>query len=253
MTIGCVLFLGNSAYTQADSVKTPVYGVKVVNTYEHDKQAFTQGLLYDNGLLYESTGVRGRSTMRKVKLETGEVLQKVKLPASLFGEGLALWEEQFVQLSWQAGVALVYDKESFKLSHVFRYKGEGWGLTNNKDGFIMSDGTADLRFMDPKTFQEVKRITVTDAGNKVKNLNELEYINGEIYANVWLTNKIAKIDPNSGKVLAWIDLSNLVPAGYKNNPDAVLNGIAYDSKRKRFFVTGKLWPKLFEVSFLEGK
>jgi len=255
MLVGFFFFiLKNRSDAQANlAVATPVQGVKVINTYKHDKNAFTQGLLYVDDVLYESTGVRGRSSIRKVKLETGEVLKKSNLPNSLFGEGLALWKNQFVQLSWQAGVALVYEKESFKLSRVFRYKGEGWGLTTNKDSFIMSDGTADIRFLDPETFSEVKRITVTDAGKEIKMLNELEFINGEIYANVWLTNKIVRIDPKSGKVIAWIDLSSLVPKGYENNQDAVLNGIAYDATKKRLFVTGKLWPKLFEVEVVEVK
>ena len=255
MLVGCFLFiLKNSSTAQAAAGEaTPAQSVKVVKMYKHDKNAFTQGLLYVDGVLYESTGVRGQSSIRKVKLETGEVLKKSNLPDSLFGEGLAFWKNQFVQLSWQAGVALVYEKESFKLSRVFRYKGEGWGLTTNEDGFIMSDGTADIRFLDPETFREVKRITVKDQGKEIKMLNELEFINGEIYANVWLTNKIVRIDPESGKVIAWVDLSILVPKGYENNQDAVLNGIAYDTTKKRLFVTGKLWPKLFEVEIVENQ
>ncbi|MCH2204399.1 MAG: glutaminyl-peptide cyclotransferase [Lentisphaerales bacterium] len=235
-------------YVSFASNKVPVYKAKIINTYPHDSKAFTQGLIYHEGFLYESTGLRGESSLRKVKLKTGEVLQKRDLQPKLFGEGLAIWKNQLIQLTWHAGVAFVCDIEKFNVLKAFAYSGEGWGLTANDDNFIMSDGSAELRFLDPKTFKEVKKITVTDEdGKPVKNLNELEFIDGEIFANVWMKNKIARIGPESGKVNAWIDLIDLVPPEHKGSDEAVLNGIAYDSKNDRLFVTGKLWPELYEI------
>lgn len=253
--ISCTLFLiYQFAVPQLRAAnKTPVYGVKVINTYPHDQKAFTQGLIFHNGFLYESTGLRGESTLRKVKLETGEVLQKHSLKPKLFGEGLAIWQKQLVQLTWHAGVAFIYEMADFKVASAFAYSGEGWGLTTDKDGFILSNGSADLLFLDPKTFREVKRITVTDKTKPIKDLNELEFINGEIFANVWQQNKIARIDPKTGKVIAWIDLSELVPPEHKDSEQAVLNGIAYDAKNDRLFVTGKLWPKIYEIKVNENK
>jgi len=181
-----------------------------------------------------------------VDLNTGQVLQRYDLPADLFGEGLTDWDSNLIQLTWTTGKALVYDSFTFGLRHTFRYKGEGWGLTHDTKSLIMSDGTSVLRFLDPTTFHELRRVPVLDEDKKrVRNLNELEYIRGEIYANVWQTDRIVRISPRNGRVLGWIDLTGLIekPA----DQEAVLNGIAYDDKAGRLFVTGKLWPKLFEI------
>jgi glutamine cyclotransferase len=222
-------------------------GYRVVHTYPHDPQAYTQGLLYEDGFLYESTGLNGRSSLRMVDLETGQVLQRADVPEKYFAEGLAPWGSTLIQLTWQSHVAFVYDRFSFRLLHTFSYEGEGWGLTQDGRNLIMSDGTATLRFFDPRTFHEVRRIVVNDHGSQVTQLNELEYVRGEIYANVWHTDRIARISPSSGRVLGWIDLAGLLPDDQRSDPEAVLNGIAYDAAHDRLFVTGKLWPMLFEI------
>lgn len=227
--------------------QAPLDGYKVVHEYPHDSQAFTQGLLYVDGHLYESTGRNGRSSIRMVDLTTGRVLQKYDLAPEYFGEGLTDWGSNLLQLTWKAEKGFIYDRFSFALQGSFRYKGEGWGLTHDRENLIFSDGSSALRFLDPRSFQEVRRLTVTDRGSRVKNLNELEYVRGEIFANVWETDRIARISPRTGKVLAWIDLSGIIDKRQLTDPDAVLNGIAYDSKTDRLFVTGKLWPKLFEI------
>ncbi len=220
----------------------------IVHVYPHDSQAFTQGLIYVDGHLYESTGLHGRSSLRMVDLSTGRVLQKYDLPTEYFGEGLTDWGSTLVQLTWESHKGFVYDRFSFSLLRTFQYEGEGWGLTHDATHLIMSDGTSYLRFLDPKSFRETARIHVTDAtGHGVANLNELEYIHGEIYANVWQSDKIVRISPRTGKVLGWIDLSGLIDKRELESSDAVLNGIAYDSAGDRIFVTGKLWPKLFEI------
>lgn len=224
------------------------WAYQIVNTYPHDPRAFTQGLLYVDGHLYESTGLRGQSSIRMLDLNTGRVLQKYDLPANDFGEGLTDWGSTLVQLTWQAHKGFVYDRFSFALLRTFSYDGEGWGLTHDDKQLIMSDGTSYLRFLDPKTFRETRRIHVTtENGQEIPDLNELEYVRGEIYANVWHSDRVARISPKTGKLLGWIDLSGLRPPSTTGNPDAVLNGIAYDAKDNRLFVTGKLWPKLYEV------
>jgi glutamine cyclotransferase len=220
---------------------------KVIHTYPHDPDAFTQGLIFIDGQLYESTGLNGRSTLRMDDLETGKVLQHIDVPGQYFAEGLTNWRSNLIQLTWKAHTAFVYDRFSFRQLRTFHYDGEGWGLTQDGKDLILSDGSATLRFLNPETFQVVRRINVTDHGTPVKELNELEYIHGEIYSNVWYSNKIARISPQTGKVLGWIDLSDLVQSLNLQNPDAVLNGIAYDAQHDRLFVTGKLWPKLFEI------
>ncbi len=221
---------------------------QIVRVYPHDPNAFTQGLVYVDGHLYESTGLNGRSSLRMVDLQTGRVLQHHELPAEYFGEGLTNWGANLVQLTWKAGTALVYDRFSFALERTLHYPGEGWGLTQDGRNFIMSDGSPVLRFLDPRNFREIRRLAVLDEnGHPVPDLNELEYVHGEIYANVWNTDRIARISPRTGKVLGWIDLSGLMDKGLLSDPDAVLNGIAYDSRFDRLFVTGKLWPKLFEI------
>jgi glutaminyl-peptide cyclotransferase len=224
----------------------PVYGYEVVNVYPHDRDAFTQGLLYRDGVLYESTGQHGRSSLRKVQLETGKVLQQIPIDARYFAEGLTDWGSRLVQLTYQTNVGFVYDLASFKQLQTFSYTGEGWGLTHDGRRLIMSDGTPTLRFLDPQTLKVTGQVPVTDGALAVDRLNELEFVDGQVYANVWLTDRIAIIAPESGRVTGWINLSGLM-AKRGLSGDAVLNGIAYDGQRKRLFVTGKLWPSLFEI------
>jgi glutamine cyclotransferase len=225
-------------------------GYRVVKAYPHDEQAFTQGLVYVDGHLYESTGLNGRSTLREDDLETGRVLREVSVPSQYFAEGLTNWGNTLVQLTWKAHVAFVYDRATFRVLRTMQYPWEGWGLTQDGKHFILSDGSETLHVLNPENFAEVRRIRVTDHGEPVKELNELEYIHGEIYANVWMTNKIARISPETGKVLGWIDLSGILSAIELRSNDAVLNGIAYDAAHNRTFVTGKLWPRLFEIQVL---
>jgi glutamine cyclotransferase len=223
---------------------------RVVNAYPHDPTAYTQGLIYRDGFLFESTGLNGRSTLRKVRLETGEVVQQHRVDEAYFAEGLAHWQGQLVQLTWRSNVAFVYDLLSFTQRRTFDYAGEGWGLTEDQQRFILSDGTERLRFLDPDTFREVGQVTVTDGGAPVRDLNELEYVRGEVYANVWHTDRIARISPESGQVTGWIDLGGLMATGYQLEPEAVLNGIAHDAANDRLFITGKLWPRLFEIEIV---
>jgi glutamine cyclotransferase len=230
---------------------TPVYGFRVVHAFPHDPSAFTEGLFYQDGFLYESTGLEGRSSIRKERLETGEVLQSRDLAPQYFGEGIVAWKGRLVELTWKSEVGFIYDLATLSPFSQFHYPGEGWALTKDAHRLIMSDGTAALRFLDPETLTEIGRVTVTDEGRPVVNLNELEYVKGEIYANIWQTDQIARIDPKTGRVLGWIDLSGLLsPAERAKAPVDVLNGIAYDSKRDRLFVTGKLWPELFEIKLV---
>ena len=231
---------------QRRAAATPVSRVEVVRSYPHDPEAFTQGLVVNDGALYESTGQHGQSSIRKVRLETGEVLKIRKLEDRYFGEGMAVVGKSIVQLTWQSGVGFVYDKESFERTSTFTYTGEGWGLTYDGKRLIMSDGTASLRFLDPVSLKETGRMEVRDAGRPVPLLNELEVVKGEILANVWQTSRIARISPASGTVTGWLDLSGLLDPRESRGAD-VLNGIAYDAAKDRLFVTGKLWPKLFEI------
>ncbi len=226
----------------------PTDGYQIVHTYPHDPEAYTQGLVYVDGYLYESTGRNGASSIRKVDLTTGRVLQHYELAQKYFGEGLASWEGELIQLTWKDHLGFVYDRASFAWKRSFQYEGEGWGLTQDGKQLILSDGTPVLRFLDPESFQEKKRITVKDEkGHPLTDINELEYVRGEIYANIWRTDRIARISPHTGKVLGWIDLSGIIDKRQFTDSDAVLNGIAYDAKEDRLFVTGKLWPKLFEI------
>jgi len=233
---------------------TAEYGYEVVHTYPHDKQAFTEGLFYLNGFLYESTGLEQLSSLRKVRLETGEVVEKIDLPGRYFGEGIVNWKDRIIQLTYKTEVGFVYDLGTFAVRNEFKYPGEGWALTQDGKRIYMSDGTPQIRVWDPETLQEIGRVTVSDAGGPVKNVNELEWVKGEIYANIWSTDRIAQIDPASGRVVGWIDLSGLLGAddyiAGENGPD-VLNGIAYDAKGDRLFVTGKRWPKLFEIRLVK--
>jgi glutaminyl-peptide cyclotransferase len=224
----------------------------VVHAYPHDPSAFTQGLLYLDGFLYESTGLEFQSSIRKVRLETGEIVQRFNIPQQYFGEGIINWKDRLIELTYKTQVGFVYDLATFKLQKQFEYPGEGWGLAQDGKRIIMSDGTHELRFWDPETLRETGRLAVTDDGQPVKNLNELEWIKGEIYANIWGTEKIARIDPVSGKVVGWINLVGLLePADRKNSQPDVLNGIAYDAEHDRLFVTGKKWPKLFEIKLVK--
>jgi glutaminyl-peptide cyclotransferase len=223
-------------------------GYRIVHTYPHDPDAFTQGLVYVDGYLYESTGRNGESSIRMVDLATGKILRHYELAAKYFGEGLTDWDGNLIQLTWKDHLGFVYDRTSFAWKRSFQYDGEGWGLTHDDKQLILSDGTPVLRFLDPESFSETKRITVTDEkGYPISDINELEYVRGEIYANVWHTDRIARISPRTGKVLGWIDLSGIIDKKQLRDPDAVLNGIAYDEKSDRLFVTGKLWPQLFEI------
>ena len=233
--------------------QVPVWTYRVRHVYPHDRRAFTQGLEYARDLpgdvLYEGTGLAGSSTLRKVDLTTGRVLQQIPIAPEYFGEGITVWRSSVLQLTWQSHVGFVYDRTSFERQRIFRYEGEGWGLTHDAAAVIMSDGSSSLRFIDPVKLTEIRRVLVTDAGVPIRDLNELEYVHGEIYANVWQTDFIARISPATGRVLGWINLKGLLPPADRAGSDAdVLNGIAYDSAHRRLFVTGKLWPKLFEIS-----
>jgi glutamine cyclotransferase len=225
--------------------KAPVYNYTIVRSYPHDPDAFTEGLEFHDGVLYESTGLNGKSSIRRVKLETGEVLQNRNISRDYFGEGITFWKDELFHLTWISEIAFVYDAKTFASKGSFNYKGEGWALTHNADELVMSDGTPQLRFIDPATFKERRRLTVTDAGVPIKYLNELEWIKSEIFANVYTTDYIARIDPVSGRVTGWIDVRGMLPR--QNDGNTVPNGIAYDAAGDRLFVTGKYWPKLFEI------
>jgi glutaminyl-peptide cyclotransferase len=227
----------------------PVYGYQIVHVYPHDPHAFTEGLFYLHGFLYESTGLEGHSSIRKVRLDTGEVLQRRNVPAQYFGEGIVNWKHRLISLTWKSHIGFVYDLASFGLERQFSYPGEGWALTQDGTHLIMSDGTEELRLLDPETLREIRRLRVTFLGQPVRDLNELEWVKGEIYANVWQTDWIVRIDPNSGAVVGLINCRGLLqPADRIEGATDVLNGIAYDAKDDRLFVTGKNWPKLFEIS-----
>jgi glutamine cyclotransferase len=233
--------------------KTAVYGYKVLHTYPHDMNAFTQGLVFDNGILYEGTGGYGTSTLRKVQLESGKVLQLHKLPPQLFGEGVTVFGDRIIQLTWKAKTGLVYDKKTSALIRTFKYETQGWGITHDKKRLIMSDGTSNITFLDPNTFKVTGQLKVHDNNTPVMGVNELEYVDGKIYANIWPTNRIAIIAPDTGKVTAWIDLKGILDPSERKHRIDVLNGIAYDQKNKRLFVTGKWWPKLFHIELTAPK
>jgi glutamine cyclotransferase len=231
--------------------RTPEYGFQVVNKYPHDTTAFTQGLVYVDGSLYEGTGQEGHSLVRRVALESGEVLQQKKLPDQFFGEGIAVVGDVLVQLTYKAGTGFVYDRHSLVVQSSFTYAGEGWGLTSDGRKLIMSDGTDQLRFLDPTTFLEVGRVSVYDQTGPVRRLNELEYVAGEVYANVWQTDRIVRISPQTGQVVGLIDLGGLLTPEDRTGTEDVLNGIAYDAVGGRLFVTGKWWAKLYEIVLTE--
>jgi len=230
-----------------DQRTAPVFGFEVVESFPHDGNAYCQGLAIHDGVLYEGTGRRGESSVRRVDLETGRVLLQRPLEDRLFGEGITIMGSALLQLTWKARTGLIYDLETLNRRSTFRYSGEGWGLTHDGSMLIMSDGSAVLRFLDRQTFEVKRRITVRDGRRKIRHLNELEYVDGRIYANVWKTDLIARIDPENGRVNSWIDLTDLLPPSHRPHPEAVLNGIAWDSDRDRLLVTGKDWPKLFHI------
>lgn len=245
-----LLALATAAIAMPSSAGTlPVYGYHVVHVYPHDRQAYTEGLFYLDGHLYEATGRVGHSSVRKVDLPTGKVLQSTPTPWPDYGEGIVAWKHHLIQLTWRSHRGFVYDLDSLKPLAGFAYPGEGWALTRDDTHLLMSDGTATIRVLDPDTLHQVGHIDVNADGKPLKNINELEWVNGQIYANVWLTRRIARIDPDSGNVLGWIDLTGLGPAP-DTLPDPandVLNGIAWDAGQQRLFVTGKCWPKVYEI------
>jgi len=225
----------------------PKYGYQIVNMWPHDSNAFTQGLILMDGKLLESTGQEGFSSLRRVELESGKVLQKVDVPEPYFAEGITQLNGKVYQLTWQHNLGFIYDAQTFNRLAQFNYQGEGWGLTTDGQSLILSDGSPNIRFIDPVSFKVTRTINVTDRNRPIRELNELEYVNGEIYANVWHENRIATIDPQSGRVNSWIDLTGLMPEGELQDPEAVLNGIAYDQASDELIVTGKLWPRVFEI------
>jgi glutamine cyclotransferase len=227
---------------------SPVELARVIASYPHDPRAFTQGLFFSDGRLFESTGQHGESALREVELKTGRVLREVKLPRRYFGEGSTAWGKTIISLTWQHGVAFRWDRDTFRELGQFRYTGEGWGLTHDATHLIMSDGSAELRFLDPTTFAERRRLRVTWQGKPVRQLNELEYVRGEVLANIWHSDLIARIDPTSGAIKGFIDLSEVTDSLKLRDSEAVLNGIAYDAKHHKLYITGKDWPKLFEIA-----
>ena len=226
---------------------TLVYGYEIINIYPHDISAFTQGLVFDGGVMYESTGITGRSTVRKVDLKTGKVLESIEVPARHFGEGIAIVGNRIIHLTWRSGKGFVYNKNTFEILTTFSYPTEGWGITYDGRNLIMSDGSSKLYFLDPVSFEQIGILNVYAEDGPVSKLNELEYVEGEIFANQWGSDRIARIDPKSGRVTGWIELSGLLTDEDKKNKVDVLNGIAYDPREDRLFVTGKLWPKIFEI------
>jgi glutamine cyclotransferase len=248
--VSSAVFLVSVSDNTAHSVAIH-YTYDIVNVYPHDENAFTEGLVFENGFLYESTGLYGNSTLRRVELETGKILQLHALNNQFFGEGITIVGNRIIQLTWQSHKGFVYDKYDFDLLQEFNYDSEGWGITYDGNRLIMSDGTSNLYFLDPVTFQKIGQVQVLDTA-PVTELNELEYIQGEVYANIWTQEKIAVINPQTGQVRAWIDLSG-IQGLESHDANNVLNGIAYDTKGDRLFVTGKMWPKLFEIRLVPTK
>jgi len=247
LLIGCCPFLMGQPSHQVSANAPPEYTFAIVRVFPHDTSAYTQGLAYRDGFLYEGTGRNGQSSLRKVRLETGEVIQRVDLESEFFGEGITIVKDRVFQLTWKSGVGFVYDLKSFHLLRQSAYSGEGWGLATDGRELFLSDGTSEIRVLDAETFQEKRRLRVHDGATPVDQLNELEFVEGQIFANVWHSNRIARISLRTGDVVGWIDLTGLLSPIYRLEPEAVLNGIAYDPIRKRLFVTGKLWPSIFEI------
>lgn len=250
LLFGVCLILGCGDDTS--TVEPPLtFSYRVLHVYPHDSESSTQGMTFEDGVLYEGTGLWGESSLRRVELETGNALQTHSLSPEFFGEGIAIVEDRIIQLTWKSNVGFVYRKDDFKLVEQFYYPWEGWGLTYDGESLILSDGTETLHFLNPHTFEEIGRIEVLDNSSPVIMLNELEYIDGEVYANVWKTDLIARISPETGQVLGWIDLQGLLTEQDRSLPVDVLNGIAYDAETDRMFVTGKLWPKLFQIELVQ--
>jgi glutamine cyclotransferase len=245
----CLLLFGTIHSTNSQESFPRRIPYKIVNTYPHAPGSFTQGLAYENGFLYEGIGQFGRSCLRKVQIETGKILKEVQLPHDIFGEGITFYKDRIIQLTWLSQLGFVYDKVNFHLLKTFRYphRMEGWGITTDGNQLIMSDGSPKLYFLDPESFREKKRLEIYDQTGPVHEINELEYIEGDVYANVWQTSHIIQIDLQSGKVAGIIDLREIVPEQFRRHRDNVLNGIAYDPERKRIFVTGKMWPLVYEI------
>lgn len=246
--------------TNASAVATPptpeiipTYSYKIKNTWPHDRRAYTQGLVFLDGILWESTGQYGSSSLRKVELKTGKVIKQIAVPPKYFAEGMTVFQNKVFQLTWQEQKGFIYDPETFQKQGEFDYSGEGWGLTHDGQSLIMSDGTNQIRFLDPATLKTTRTVSVFDSGVPLDKLNELEYIDGEIYANIWQTDRIVRIEPSTGKILGWIDLTGLLKTKERSGEEDVLNGIAYDAAGKRLFVTGKMWPKLFEIEIVKSK
>ncbi len=251
LVLGCVLVLYPLILNY--SPNPDFYGYKIVNTFAHDPNAFTQGLVWDNGYLYEGTGLAGRSTLRKVELESGKVVQSINLPVKYFGEGITIFNDKIIQLTYLSKVGFVYDKSTFKLLREFTYPNEGWGITHDGKRLIMSDGTPTLHFLDPRTFKEISSVDVYYRNNLLWDINELEFIDGRIYANIWKTDQIAIIEPRTGQVTGLVELGGLLTGQDRTRKADVLNGIAYDPVGHRLFVTGKFWPKLFEIKLVPAK
>jgi glutamine cyclotransferase len=251
LVFSCLNLQGCSSPGNSDVI--PAYSYRIVNTYPHDRDAFTQGLVFEGGVLYEGTGLYGQSSLRRVELETGDILQIREQSDQFFGEGITIYGDEIVQLTWQSHIGFVYDSRSFELLQEFNYSTEGWGITQDGARLIMSDGTSTLHFLDPQTFEEISHVEVFDNNGPVTRLNELEYVQGEIYANVWQTDWVARIAPETGRVVGWLDLGGLLSAEDLSEPVDVLNGIAYDAETDRLFVTGKLWPKLFEIDLVPAE
>ena len=241
------LFIAIDQWQPATTNSPILYKYEILNTYPHDTAAFTEGLTYSNGSLFESTGGYGASSLRKEDLETGQILQEYRLPDQFFGEGLTQINNELLQLTWQANTGFIYEKNTFDLIGNFSYATEGWGLTYDGSNLIMSDGTSNLYFLNPTTYQVVRQVNVLDGNNSITYINELEYVNGDIYANIWLTEKIAIINPQNGQIKGWIDMTGLYQPQGSND---VLNGIAYDQQSNRLFVTGKNWPNLYEIKIM---
>jgi len=231
----------------ASDESIPVYTYEVVDSWPHDPDAFTQGLVFYDGKLYESTGHYGSSTLRKIDLKKGQILKKIAVAPKCFAEGITIFQGKIFQLTWSEKTVFVYDLKGFRLERELSYEGEGWGLTHDEHYLIMSDGTNQIRFVDPANFNTIRTISVFDNGAPLLNLNELEYVKGEIYANIWKSDRIVRIDPKSGRIMGWIDLTGLRPLAYMTSSENVLNGIAYDEKEDRLLVTGKRWPRIFEI------
>jgi glutamine cyclotransferase len=247
LLIGCCLFLIGQTSQRPSANSAPEYTFVIVQVFPHDTSAYTQGLAYRDGFLYEGTGRNGRSSLRKVRLETGKVIQHVDLGPEFFGEGITIIKDRVFQLTWKSEVGFVYDLNTFHLLRRFAYSGEGWGLATNGHDLFLSDGTSEIRVLDAKTSQEKRRLRIHEGVTPIDQVNELEFVEGQIFANVWHSNRIARISPQTGEVVGWIDLTGLLSPVYRLEPEAVLNGIAYDPIRKRLFVTGKLWPSIFEI------